>query len=145
MLRDAIGRDWQCGTTQVDFNLPERFDAFYIARRRLEEDAGDDPPRDLRLDGNADAQSVVTATQGLLLVVTANVTSTEEVIEAIDQMEHVDAVVLGALLVDPGRKASRSSQEVAEEGARQAQADHGNTADDANLHQGRKIGASADG
>ena len=31
MLRDAIGRDWQCGTTQVDFNLPERFGAFYIA------------------------------------------------------------------------------------------------------------------
>ncbi|WP_339760495.1 threonine--tRNA ligase [uncultured Hoeflea sp.] len=29
-LRDAIGRDWQCGTTQVDFNLPERFGAFYI-------------------------------------------------------------------------------------------------------------------
>src|SRR5213079_2674294 len=26
----AIGRDWQCGTTQVDFNLPERFGAFYI-------------------------------------------------------------------------------------------------------------------
>jgi threonyl-tRNA synthetase len=31
VLRDAIGRDWQCGTTQVDFNLPERFQAFYIA------------------------------------------------------------------------------------------------------------------
>ncbi|MEQ1615359.1 MAG: threonine--tRNA ligase [Hyphomicrobiaceae bacterium] len=30
-LRDAIGREWQCGTTQVDFNLPERFGAFYIA------------------------------------------------------------------------------------------------------------------
>jgi threonyl-tRNA synthetase len=30
-LKDAIGRDWQCGTTQVDFNLPERFGAFYIA------------------------------------------------------------------------------------------------------------------
>ncbi len=30
VLRDAIGRDWQCGTTQVDFNLPQRFDAFYI-------------------------------------------------------------------------------------------------------------------
>ena len=29
-LRDAIGRDWQCGTTQVDFNLPERFGAYYI-------------------------------------------------------------------------------------------------------------------
>jgi threonyl-tRNA synthetase len=32
VLRDAIGRDWQCGTTQVDFNLPERFGAFYIDR-----------------------------------------------------------------------------------------------------------------
>ena len=30
ILRDAIGRDWQCGTTQVDFNLPERFGAFYV-------------------------------------------------------------------------------------------------------------------
>ncbi len=30
VLRDAIGRDWQCGTTQVDFNLPDRFGAFYI-------------------------------------------------------------------------------------------------------------------
>jgi threonyl-tRNA synthetase len=31
VLSDAIGREWQCGTTQVDFNLPERFQAFYIA------------------------------------------------------------------------------------------------------------------
>jgi threonyl-tRNA synthetase len=30
VLRDAIGRDWQCGTTQMDFILPERFGAFYI-------------------------------------------------------------------------------------------------------------------
>ncbi len=30
VLRDAIGRDWQCGTTQIDFNLPGRFGAFYI-------------------------------------------------------------------------------------------------------------------
>jgi threonyl-tRNA synthetase len=30
VLRDAIGRDWQCGTTQMDFNLPERFGAYYI-------------------------------------------------------------------------------------------------------------------
>ena len=30
VLRDAIGRDWQCGTLQVDFNLPERFDATYV-------------------------------------------------------------------------------------------------------------------
>jgi threonyl-tRNA synthetase len=30
VLRDAIGRDWQCGTLQVDFTLPSRFGAFYI-------------------------------------------------------------------------------------------------------------------
>ena len=30
VLRDAIGRDWQCGTLQVDFILPERLDANYI-------------------------------------------------------------------------------------------------------------------
>ena len=30
ILRDAIGRDWQCGTLQVDFILPERLDASYI-------------------------------------------------------------------------------------------------------------------
>ncbi|MGJ8534098.1 MAG: threonine--tRNA ligase [Alphaproteobacteria bacterium] len=30
VLRDAIGRDWQCGTLQVDLNLPERLGAFYI-------------------------------------------------------------------------------------------------------------------
>ncbi|HSU05767.1 MAG TPA: threonine--tRNA ligase [Acetobacteraceae bacterium] len=29
-LRDAIGREWQCGTLQVDFNLPERLDAEYV-------------------------------------------------------------------------------------------------------------------
>jgi threonyl-tRNA synthetase len=31
VLRDAIGRDWQCGTVQVDLNLPSRLGAFYIA------------------------------------------------------------------------------------------------------------------
>jgi threonyl-tRNA synthetase len=31
VLRDAIGRDWQCGTIQVDLNLPGRLGAFYIA------------------------------------------------------------------------------------------------------------------
>jgi threonyl-tRNA synthetase len=30
VLRDAIGRDWQCGTLQVDFVMPERLDASYI-------------------------------------------------------------------------------------------------------------------
>lgn len=31
VLRDAIGRDWQCGTLQVDYVLPERLDAWYVA------------------------------------------------------------------------------------------------------------------
>lgn len=30
VLRDAVGRDWQCGTLQVDLNLPERFDLSYV-------------------------------------------------------------------------------------------------------------------
>jgi threonyl-tRNA synthetase len=30
VLTDAIGRDWQCGTLQVDMNLPERFDIAYV-------------------------------------------------------------------------------------------------------------------
>jgi threonyl-tRNA synthetase len=30
VLRDAIGRDWQCGTIQVDLNMPGRLGAFYI-------------------------------------------------------------------------------------------------------------------
>ena len=30
VLTDAIGRDWQCGTLQADFNLPGRFDSTYI-------------------------------------------------------------------------------------------------------------------
>lgn len=30
-MRDAIGRDWQCGTLQVDMSLPERFDLTYVA------------------------------------------------------------------------------------------------------------------
>ena len=32
VLRDAIGRDWQCGTLQVDLNLPGRLDASYVDR-----------------------------------------------------------------------------------------------------------------
>ncbi|MFZ5933095.1 MAG: threonine--tRNA ligase [Patescibacteria group bacterium] len=32
MVQDALGREWQCGTIQVDFMLPERFDLEYIAK-----------------------------------------------------------------------------------------------------------------
>jgi threonyl-tRNA synthetase len=30
VLRDALGRDWQCGTLQLDFNMPERLGASYV-------------------------------------------------------------------------------------------------------------------
>lgn len=30
VLKDCLGRDWQCGTLQVDFNLPERFGVYYV-------------------------------------------------------------------------------------------------------------------
>ncbi len=32
VLRDAIGRDWQCGTLQVDYNLPQRFGSTYVTQ-----------------------------------------------------------------------------------------------------------------
>ncbi|WP_444985852.1 threonine--tRNA ligase [Halomonas mongoliensis] len=35
VLRDAIGRDWQCGTLQVDMNLPERFGLDYVDEQGL--------------------------------------------------------------------------------------------------------------
>ena len=31
-LKDALGREWQCGTIQLDFNLPERFDIAYVQK-----------------------------------------------------------------------------------------------------------------
>ncbi len=36
ILKDALGREWQCGTVQVDMNLPERFDLNYIGEDGLE-------------------------------------------------------------------------------------------------------------
>ena len=32
VLRDAIGSDWQCGTLQVDLNLPKRLGASYVSK-----------------------------------------------------------------------------------------------------------------
>ncbi len=34
VLRDALGRDWQCGTLQVDFVMPERLGAILYRRGR---------------------------------------------------------------------------------------------------------------
>ena len=51
VLRDAIGREWQCGTLQVDFVLPERLERQLRRRGRPEAPAGDAAPRDPGLDG----------------------------------------------------------------------------------------------
>ena len=37
VLRDAIGRDWQCGTVQIDLNLPERLDCNFINGNGIKE------------------------------------------------------------------------------------------------------------
>ena len=51
VLRDAIGRDWQCGTLQLDFVLPERLDADYVGEDGQRHTAGHAAPRDPRLAG----------------------------------------------------------------------------------------------
>ena len=45
-LRDAIGRTWQCGTLQLDFVLPERLDAEYVAEDGAKQPPGHAAPRD---------------------------------------------------------------------------------------------------
>ncbi len=51
VLRDAIGRDWQCGTLQVDLNLPERLGAYYIGEDSQQAHPGHAAPGDVRLAG----------------------------------------------------------------------------------------------
>ena len=50
-LRDAIGRTWQCGTLQVDLNLPGRLGATYIDEHSTAANPGDAAPGDFRLAG----------------------------------------------------------------------------------------------
>ena len=50
-VTDALGRSWQCGTCQLDFQMPERFDLYYTGADDAAAPAGDDPPRPARLDG----------------------------------------------------------------------------------------------
>ncbi len=49
-IEDAIGRLWQLGTVQYDFNLPERFELEYIGRRQQTAPSGHGPSRALRFD-----------------------------------------------------------------------------------------------
>ena len=51
VLRDAIGRDWQCGTLQVDFNLPGRLGADLYRGGRPETHPGHAAPGHVRLPG----------------------------------------------------------------------------------------------
>ena len=47
-LKDALGRQWQCGTMQVDFNMAERLGAEYVAETSERAHAGDAAPGDRR-------------------------------------------------------------------------------------------------
>ena len=49
VLRDALGRDWQCGTLQLDFVMPERLGATYVGEDGGRHTAGHAAPRDPRL------------------------------------------------------------------------------------------------
>ena len=48
-MTDSLGRSWQLGTVQLDYQLPERFDLTYTGADNAEHRAGDDPPRAVRL------------------------------------------------------------------------------------------------
>ena len=51
MVRDAIGRKWQLGTVQIDYNLPERFELEYVGADNSQAPSRDDPPSSLWFDG----------------------------------------------------------------------------------------------
>ena len=48
VVKDVIGREWQLGTVQVDYNLPERFGLSYVATGQFGTSAGDDPSSAVR-------------------------------------------------------------------------------------------------
>ena len=51
LMKDAIGRSWQTGTIQLDFQQPRRFGCEYIDAVRCTAHSGDHPPRHLRITG----------------------------------------------------------------------------------------------
>ncbi len=51
MVRDAIGRKWQLGTIQVDYNLPERFELYYNGSRQPETPSCNDTQGYIRFNG----------------------------------------------------------------------------------------------
>ena len=48
-LEDSIGRTWQCGTIQLDMQMPQRFDITYVGSDGEKHQPGHDPPRYLRI------------------------------------------------------------------------------------------------
>ena len=51
VIKDVIGREWQLGTVQVDYNLPDALRSLLHRRGQPGASSGDDPSRALRLDG----------------------------------------------------------------------------------------------
>ncbi len=50
-ITDALGRSWQCGTCQLDFQMPERFGLSYVGADDAPHLSGDDSPRPAGFDG----------------------------------------------------------------------------------------------
>ena len=48
VVKDVIGREWQLGTVQVDYNLPERFELTYVAPGQFDAETRDDPSSAVR-------------------------------------------------------------------------------------------------
>ena len=51
VLKDCLDREWQCGTLQVDFSMPERLDAHYIAQDNSKQNACYAAPRNCWITG----------------------------------------------------------------------------------------------
>lgn len=64
-LTDALGRKWQCGTIQLDFNLPERFDLTYRPRDQHVE--GAEPPRPVMIH-----RAILGSLERFLAIITEN-------------------------------------------------------------------------
>ena len=56
-LADSIGRTWQCGTIQLDSQLPERFELEYVGEDGAEAPPGHDPPRRCSAPSSASSAS----------------------------------------------------------------------------------------
>jgi threonyl-tRNA synthetase len=101
-VRDSIGRDWQLGTLQVDFNMPERLDAFYTA-----EDGGKQNAYAEEVAAKLRNSGVATATGGLRVEVDDSNERMQKKILFAQQKKIPYMLVVGAKEAEAGTVAVR--------------------------------------